>query len=303
MTSSREAKCWMVAAMAVVVWACTLVGCAATSPSGSAAGVASPSNTVVFESFTPLAEPVWKGEPLTLTADTKPTAAFASPATVFEAMSFVTGDTLSALPTGVDAMGGAMPSGVGAFEVGLRGLTIARPLLSAKRLLIAGVTQLHRLTSPWPTAAELGLRTVANAGMMSDRPLAAAVAITQRLQADTASFERWNAVGFAMTEHAWQPAAPQLPTSPPISPTTPTLGAAIDAEQAKFDAAGVVGIVLGGLVLLFGGEAVVLWLINRRRAVATETLAQPMEDDEPSIFRIPEPIKNEAQDTPMSRAA
>ncbi|MEO0514525.1 MAG: hypothetical protein AAF086_04435 [Planctomycetota bacterium] len=184
------------------------------------------------------------------------------------------------------------------FDVELSGLSIAQPLVSAKRLLVAAVTMLP----PVPTPQWAAATSAAAHGDLADQPVAAATGLVQRLAFEQQGSEAAAAsLGMAMLDRG----AVMLPPWQTDPTPTPTVAATMTADEAKFDAAGVVSIILGGMVLLFGGEAVVLWMIHRRRQAAAAAIAaeSPLADDsETSIFRFPEPIATEADES-YSRAA
>lgn len=293
--SEREAKVWGVAALAVFVWACTMVGC--TSDTNTAA-----TNTV---GGTAAADSVW----------IQPAADF-SPITL--TLSDPAADTT--LPIGGDPEGAAATDALAWLapsqpdyvaltnqpepaapnrDVSFSGLSIAHPLLSAQRLLVGAVTALDQLPQPLNDDVAFDLARADPA----TRPIAAATALGQWAQIDTPTLSApVELAGLFDPEPALTTGWPGVPPSPRSAPA-PALAAAATADEAKFDSAGIIGLVLGGMVLLFGGEAVVLWMLNRRRAAAQQ--AAEAEEEEVSIFRLPEPIEaaTDGTEAPLRKAA
>jgi hypothetical protein len=64
-------------------------------------------------------------------------------------------------------------------------------------------------------------------------------------------------------DHAW--VDPTWPSPAKMPRPESGAAAALPTHEAKFDAAGLLLVALGGMVLLFGGEVVVAWLRQRRR--------------------------------------
>ena len=105
---------------------------------------------------------------------------------------------------------------------------------------------------------------------------------------ERAALEVWRAGG----------SRPAVPPSPAM-----VLGLS-ETHRAKFDAAGWIGLVVGGLLVLFGGEAVVLWLRHREEAamrqadgraeaddaqpVVPRHFEQVVAQDRPLVFRLPQ---------------
>ncbi|MEL7086963.1 MAG: hypothetical protein AAGL98_00735 [Planctomycetota bacterium] len=320
MVTDREAKVWMVAALAVFVWACTMVGCVSSVPApGSYAGL----EPQLQDTFTVPGESADAMEVTPIVGDFTaiPLAITAGPAAdawgpevlmigeplVATASSLMMAELAPAAPDLIRLRPRRVPVNL---DLGLSGLSIAYPLLSAKRLLVAGVTQLHRL--PRPVNDTAALRIVdADAGT---RPIAAALATEQQVEILSPKMELDTPVelaGLVLEQPAWLIRGNTTP-SPPRPLPSPVQGAALTAEEAKFDSAGVIGMVLGAMVLLFGGEAIVLWMLDRHQAAAKIQLRDALADDaadtdddqEVSIFRLPEPAANQtSQDTPRSRAA
>ncbi len=287
MTSEREAKVWMLAAGVMVVWACTMVGCSATLTNGAATPVNRPTSALV--------DPTWSDElTITWSNDTAVQPAWD------QAMSSLEPIDSAALfaPSQPDVILLKPRPTLPNFDIGLSDLSIAQPLVSAKRLLVAAVTMLPPVPTPqWAVAT-----SAAAHGDLADQPVAAATGLVQRLAFEQeGSGAAAASLGLAMLDRG----VVMLPPWQNDPTPTPTVGAKMTADEAKFDAAGVVAIILGGMVLLFGGEAVVLWMIHRRRQAASAAIAaQPpsADDGEASIFRFPEPITAE-RDESYSRAA
>jgi len=287
MTSEREAKVWMLAAGAMVVWACTMVGCSASVTAGAVSPVNRPMTTAL--------EPTWSGVPMvTLSSDTvhqpidgvsQPSAGQRDSAGVFAPSR---PDVILMQPR---------PARSPRFDVELSGLSIAQPLVSAKRLLVAAVTMLPPVPTPqWAVAS-----SAAAHADLADQPVAAATGMVQRLAYDRPASDGAAGLGLAMLDRDAVMLAPWQSDPTP----TPTVAAAMTADEAKFDAAGIAATIVGAMVLLFGGEAVVLWMLHRRREQARAVMAQtaPADDtEEASIFRFPEPVAAEI-DKAYSRAA
>lgn len=286
MTSEREAKVWMLAAGVMVVWACTMVGCTASSVMGEATPLNRPTASLV--------DPAWSSTPsITLSPDTSGQSAD------FE-RELSLGDPDSSTvfaPSQPDVIVlQPRPAASPRFDVELSGLSIAQPLISAKRLLVAAVTMLPPVTTPkWAHATS----AVAHADL-SDQPVAATTGWTLGLAYEQPAAEATAAnLGLAMLDRS-SVILPPWQTDPTPAPT---VAAALTADEAKFDSAGVVALVIGAMVLLFGGEAVVLWMLNRRREAVQAAEADVAEFEE-SIFRFPEPIEAEVEaDESYSRAA
>lgn len=309
MVTDREAKVWMVAAMAVFVWACTMVGCAGSAPgpiaaSGYAATL-NPADANDVAWLTPAADDL-AALPITITADTAADA-WATPADslgVSTASSLMMVELAPARPDLIRLNPRSMPSN---FDMGLSGLSIAHPLLSAKRVLVAGVTLLHQLPQPVNDAVAFRI----DRAKFETRPIAAAIAADQRAEIDAPRMDvPAELAGLVLEQPAWLILGDTTPTPP--RPLPAPASAALAADEAKFDSAGIIGLVLGSLVLLFGGEAIVLLVLNRHQAAAKAKLRDALEDDdataaeeggEASIFRLPEPVADEAQEAPRSRAA
>ncbi|MBB6430043.1 hypothetical protein [Algisphaera agarilytica] len=281
MTSEREAKVWMVAAAVMLAWACIMVGCTTSTTVGSIAPVVSPS---VSENG-----PVWtESTTLTLSPDASSITTPDQPAGSIESASLFTVETEPAAPQPVDD---ASP----VRDIDLRGLSIAQPLVLAKRLMIASAELLPETTPDW--ASTISAATPAD---FLAQPVAASTVWAQRLGYDRPASESGSAVlGWAALERS---AVMLQPWESDPTPT-PNAAATLTAEDAKFDAAGMVALVIGAMVLLFGGEAVVVWALNRRgqsvRVIETPVTAEQVED---SIFRFPEPIEDDADES-YSRAA
>ncbi|MEM9881873.1 MAG: hypothetical protein AAF800_03010 [Planctomycetota bacterium] len=283
MTQEREAKCWMLAAMVVVVWAVALVGCGSV-PSGVGAaadgpGVTGPDRSAwVWSSGAGGAE----ASAVTLSRDAGSTVA-AGPA----ASEVVTPAS--------DAVGwlrdlaGRTPA-TPRFELGLRGLSLAQPLVSAQRVWHGVMAALPPIGTPARVAA---MSAVVHAQGQDDA-LASAAALSlagsdlPRLQREASA-----GLGEAVRSAAWP-----RPWDP--EPGRPGLGLGWWAEHARLEDAGVLGGLVGVLLLMFGAESLVKRWRERRRggvevgaslgaAVEAAALAQ----DEPSIFRFPEPIGEE----------
>ncbi|MEM7626857.1 MAG: hypothetical protein AAF333_14780 [Planctomycetota bacterium] len=319
MVTDREAKVWIVAALAVFVWACAMVGCTASgslasgSSGSKAAGLGGVSAADTGVSLTPAFGEVADPAPLalTITRDAASEWFFAAgdgDGSPGDAPVTWVSELAPAQPDLIRLQPRRMPSN---FDAGLSGLSIAHPLLSAKRLLVAGVTQLHRLPRP---VNDWMAFDVARADAET-RPLAAAVAADQRIEGSAPTlYTPVEFAGPAVEQPAWfiqDVPAVTLPTTPRPAPP-PALAAAAAANQAKFDSAGIIGIVLGAMVLLFGGEAIVLLMLNRHQAAVRAELREALEGDsaaaleedgEVSIFRLPEPVADDAPDAPRSRAA
>lgn len=286
MTSEREAKVWMLAAGVMVVWACTMVGCTASSVMGAATPLNRPTTSLV--------DPAWSSTPsITLSPDTS-----AQPADLAGGLPLGELDSAAVFaPSQPDVIVlQHRPAASPRFDVELRGLSIAQPLVSAKRLLVAAVTVLPPVTTPeWALATS----AVAHADL-SDQPVAATTGWAQGLAYEQPTAEASAAgLGLAMLDRS-SVILPPWQTDP--SPT-PTVAAALTADEAKFDSAGVVALVIGAMVLLFGGEAVVLLMLNRRReAVQVMDADVAVDDADESIFRFPEPVEAGADES-YSRAA
>lgn len=288
MTSEREAKCWMLAAGAVVVWACTMVGCAGSPMSDrSAMPLHRPAATPIAPTYRAVEMPV------TLSSDT--VAPGNIPGNITGSDDAWGGGWWSAtsapesagvfIPIKIDVDGFA-PQGIETprLDVDLRGLSIAQPLVLAQRLLIAAA-------SLEPATRDAGEEVVSFDMLrphVSERPLAALATLAPRWVADDSAAAA--AAGLLSVAVLDRSAVLPTPWSPDPAPT-PATAAMIPIGEAKFDSAGVLAIVLGGMVLLFGGEAVVMLMINRRRR-AQRAVVKAVEADEAeeSIFRFPEPI-------------
>lgn len=287
MTNEREAKVWMLAAGAMVVWACTMVGCSTSVVSDTALPLNRPTTTAVA--------PTWSSTPtVTLSADTVPNAdgtdAELSLGEIASATVFA--------PSQPDVIVLQPRQTSPGFDVELSGLSIAQPLVSAKRLLVAAVTMLPPVPTPeWAAAAS----AVAHADL-TDQPVAAAAGIVQRLAYEQPDADILGAsLGLAVLDRS----SVMLPPWQTDPTPTPTVAASMTADEAKFDAAGIAAIILGAMVLLFGGEAVVLWMLHRRREQARAVQAEAVVSEDPeeaSIFRFPEPVYAEAEQT-YSQAA
>ncbi|MEM9913897.1 MAG: hypothetical protein AAF911_02935 [Planctomycetota bacterium] len=285
MTSEREAKMWMVAAGVLVVWACTMVGCTTPSAGDKTAALNRPA--VGFS------DPAWSSTPsIALSHDT------AGRAEDDTSLAWSPADSAAVFVPSEPDVELLQPrtSPAPGFDAELSGLSIAQPLVSAKRLLVAAVTMLPPITTPeWAQAT-----SAAAHAELSDQPVAAATGWAQRLAYDqTLADEPTVFHGLALRDYS-SVMLPPWKTDP--TPTT-TVAAAMTADEAKFDSAIMVPFVIGGMVLLFGGEAVVMWMRARKLKIAKAVDAEiEIDDAEESIFRFPEPIEADA-DEPYSQAA
>lgn len=313
MVSEREAKVWMVAALAVFVWACVMVGCSSTgystaTPTATPQPAANPteqtSNTPEMAWLTPMAQDydasliTVASEPAIETWNTPAKSEAFAPES-----SLMMAELAPAQPDLLRRHPREVPDNL---DLGLSSLSLAHPVLSAKRLLVAGVTTLDRLPKPVIDEAAFQVDRAA----IDTRPIAAAVFADQLVAADAPRMDvPVEFAGLVLEQPAWLIQGDTTPTPPSPLPA-PTIGAAMTADEAKFDSAGVIGMVLGAMVLLFGGEAIVLLLLNRNQAAAKAKLHDALandgtqaHDDEPSIFRLPEPIAEEPTKVSHSRAA
>ncbi|MEM1109415.1 MAG: hypothetical protein AAGH99_12085 [Planctomycetota bacterium] len=286
MTSEREAKIWMVAAGAVVVWACTMVGCTAV-PSDERVTARSAWTTPIAEADMGIAPTI------TVSPNTAAARVLVEPEASSELI-----EAAGLLPASQPDFILLRPrsSDSPRFDFDLRGLSIAEPLVSAKRLLVAAVSALP----PVPVAEWDRVISSVMHAELADRPVTASLGLSQRLireepASTAASMGVADMGGRSLTPAPWE-----------TDPTpTPAVSARLDAEEAKFDSAGVIAIVLGAMMMLFGGEAVVLWVKQRRREAqrrAAAALAIASVEQEESIFRFPEPILSEEEES-YSKAA
>ncbi|MEM6554071.1 MAG: hypothetical protein AAF750_18290 [Planctomycetota bacterium] len=293
MTQEREAKCWMLAAMVVVVWAVVLVGCGSV-PAGVTAAAGGP-DRAAWVWASDAGSSVTEGPALTLSADA---AAPGEQAGSGEA-AWSAWDTAWGLRESA-TRGPAVPR----FGLGLRGLSIAQPLLSAKRVWYGAVAMLPPVGNPARFAA---MSAVVHA-RGDDDPLASAAALSLA-GADLPALHRGASVELG---DAVRRAALPGPRGP--EPGRPGLGLASLAEHAKLEDAGVLGGLVGVLLLIFGAESLVKRWRERRRggagsgggagaSLGAAVEAAAVAQDEPSIFRFPEPVGDEAGDGVERRRA
>lgn len=290
MTTEREAKCWMLAAGAVVVWACTMVGCAGSPISTTA----KPVNRPTTASITPTRHAATS---MTVSRDTLAAGSWAAASVVPASSTLGSTDLIGAAVDRPSAAGGW-------FGVEFDGFSLARPLMSAKRLLSAAVAMLPPITVSQGFDATSSVLPMDFAA----RPLAGSSTLAQRWAASAdevvipaIAFGGGGLAGVALVDWSAMRAGPWQTDPTP----TPTMGAVMSADVAKFDAAGSVGMVLGSMVLLFGGEAVVMFVLNRKRQAEREISSvtdEPLEEDA-SIFRFPEPVVLTQGRASFSRAA
>lgn len=297
MTTEREAKCWMLAAGAVVVWACAMVGCAGSPMSGEVMPLNRPATTII--------EPTHRAAETSITLSTDTVAPAIIPGSdrgwngVSESSANTPESATVFSPVTIDVDGlHPVPRDALRFDANLSGLSIAQPLVLTKRLLVAAAAFEAAQRGP----GEERLSFEALHLDVSERPLAAVATLAPRWWVERPTPDPAAGVlGVAVLDRSAVLPAPWLPGSAP----TPTSAAMMPLGEAKFDSAGVLSIVLGGMVLLFGGEAVVMLMINRSRRAdraAVDRIEEEAAEAEPSIFRFPEPIADEPAES-FSRAA
>ncbi|MEM9418526.1 MAG: hypothetical protein AAGA25_05645 [Planctomycetota bacterium] len=281
MTSEREAKVWMVAAAVMLAWACIMVGCTTSHTAEAMGPLAAPSASTI--------DPTWS-EPPTLTLSPDASSIASSELQTYTADS---ASLFIATPKPVAPQPGEAVSPMDGFD--FSELSIAQPLVLAKRLLVASADLLPEMSTEW--AATI---SAAKSADFQAQPVAASVGWAQGLNyegpvAESAS----NTVGWMTLDRNALTLQPWEGDPTPV----PNAAAPMTATEAKFDTAGVVALVIGVMVLLFGGEAVVVWALRRedKRHPLPEAPAMAGES-ETSIFRFPEPVEDDAEEW-FNRAA
>ncbi|MEO1235850.1 MAG: hypothetical protein AAFX76_03570 [Planctomycetota bacterium] len=216
MTTDREATCWMLAAMAVVVWAASTVGCSATQSDA------------------------FGGE----TWAAGPAAAQGVPVEVVGVA-----DYWEVVPAS-GRNGAATPD--------VRGLSIAAPLVEERDERGASAVGVLRAAYAWAVEAEGGVSPWSVAGGATGWP------------------SGWR-----------EPRAGAIAGAGASTLTS--------RDRATLGVAGLVASLLGAMVLLFGVEAVVKLIQGRRRVHVHRTwawggAALETDEDEVSVFRLPEPM-------------
>lgn len=169
-------------------------------------------------------------------------------------------------------------------------------------------------------AWRVGGGEVDSASAAAGRSVDEAVVAEERA-ADLALVQRLSAQLERRKQEAWWQWEESAGESESLPAPAMVLGLS-ESHRAKFDAAGWIGLTVGGLLLLFGGEAVVVWLRCRSELAASRRVAwpadEPREDrplphfdqmlayDTPLVFRLPEEPADEASSqvrSPLRRAA
>lgn len=220
MTKEREAWCWLMAALMVVVLSATMVGCSSRT-------MVTPKSSLI-EATAPAAMASADIAEAEVILPAQPQAA---------ANTAVTTDTASPVTRDAD----------------LSGLSIADVLVLGERWWAAVVERAPDTTKQDQAIASLSpARLDFETPGAPPAPLADSMATAQWAQAvDTAASQ--NADGWLVWATTTRP-QPEVPAQE-----------ARPAQPAKYDAAGLVAMVVGGMILLFGGEAVVMLLLEPRR--------------------------------------